>query len=1290
MKLAFPQAWVALICIFQGVIIVAPTNADPIPARNGTDTRVQLRGRQFDIDGGQLSGDRANLFHDFERFNLSRDQIANFLSNPEIRNILTRVSGGEASLINGLLQISGGNSNLYLMNPSGIVFGPSAQLNLPADFTATTANGIAFGSNWFNAIGLNDYANLTGSPTGFAFTMGQPGLIFNAGDLELNPEQQLTLLGGTVTSTGRLSAPNGQITVTAVAGGDRLRIRQAGHVLQLEIENPVATGSPTPWTLPITSLPELLAGGNRDLMTGVSSNASGEIQLTGTTIPIAPGDVTVREINAQTATLTATNNLISVEGQLSTTGDLTLQARDTVRLRDSQLVPLSVQSGGNLLIQGDRSIDILALNHPGTPFQSAGNLTLRSDGAVSADSHFASGGQFSILNLSNQPGNFISLYDPIISSTGDVTFGNYTGVALKIETLGSITGGNITITGPDTMLTGSDPDIPILTSNRALILRAGLSSLVNSPNVPQTIGGTTFTPNATTSNLSSITIGNVTTSASTSSGGPLILNAPGNITVGNIDSRAGSGSGATFSVSYENRTLRTSRSGGTTGGTGDGGSISITSQSGSITVGSLSSFATTSVGNGGNIQVSAAQNITLGTVNATATGQGNGGSVRLRSSSGSITTGDVLTLVPFGSGNGGSVVVNAATTVQTGDISTFAESGDAGSVRVLASSDITTGNISGNTSSTSFPNSSIAETGNAGDGGDIFIRSTSGSVTTDVLITESSGSDSDGIAGDISVSASSNISIDSIFNRGSDGFGSISLSAANVDEGEVNFGFGADSNLLSIIEGSEFNSRIGSSPQQQTPQQLDPSELPEDVASLTPARSAETSEETVRIEASRQREFEDVIARGFEREFATARDIRYTLTAIEQQTNTKSAVVYVFVEEDQIRLRVETEQRVVETSVSESRDSLLKAVEQFYKDTQNPDSDPRSDTARYLYRVLIKPIEDKLEELGEGTIDTFLFSMDSRLRPVPLAALYDEESGKFFVEKYSFSIIPNFTSTDIRYTQTNDFQVLAMGMSEILEDMQTSPLPGVPLELYLIAESRGDELFLDRGFIFSNLQQQRNERPFRIVHLATHTTFVSDNPGRSNIQLWDTSLLLDERLDSRLRNLNWDKPSIDLLVLSACETGIGDSEIDSEEWRLAGLGFAGLSLQAGVKSTLASLWRVNDLGTLVLMREFYRQLETAPTKAEALRRAQSSLVDPNQLSRSLTELQQEIEDLLRSDRPQFLSQFADLSSEEITALRRDLYELNALLVLDESRDRLSTELSHPSYWSAFTMIGSPW
>src|SRR5919199_1615197 len=202
-----------------GVLLTSPALAQSITAAtDGTGTIVTTNGNRFDIQGGMRSPDGANLFHSFNQFGLDSGQIANFLALPQTRNILGRVVGGNSSLINGLIQVTGGNANLYLMNPAGILFGANASLNVPAAFTATTANGIGFDGGWFNAFGSNNYTALVGNPSAFAFTMNQPGAIVNAGNLAVGEGQSVTLMSGTVVSSGQVKAPGGQITLAAVPG----------------------------------------------------------------------------------------------------------------------------------------------------------------------------------------------------------------------------------------------------------------------------------------------------------------------------------------------------------------------------------------------------------------------------------------------------------------------------------------------------------------------------------------------------------------------------------------------------------------------------------------------------------------------------------------------------------------------------------------------------------------------------------------------------------------------------------------------------------------------------------------------------------------------------------------------------------------------------------------------------------------------------------------------------------------------------------------------------------------
>jgi filamentous hemagglutinin family protein len=416
-----------------------------IPAMDGTGTVVQSNSGQFDISGGTQAG--GNLFHSFQNFGLQTGETANFQASPAIQNILSRVVGGDASVINGLLQVRGGNANLFLINPAGIVFGRNASLNLPAAFSATTANAIGFEQGWFNAVGGNDWSQLGGNPTQFAFTTMQPGAIVNAANLELKPNQSLTLLGGTVLSMGSVSA--GNVNLTAVAGNQLVRITSPGYLLGLELPVDVKSRLNSGTTNP-SSLAALMTGGDVVEASQVIVSADGQVQLVGGGGGIEPGDVVAQTAIGENIHLNANRNISLINSELRSTQALNIQAKDTVIVRDSVTKPVSLLAGKDLVLRGDRGIDILALNHPGTPIQSGGNLSLISDGDISGDAHFASGGTFSMRNTTGGLANFKSLYDPVISAEGDVVFGDYTGVSLKVEAKGSITAGNITITGPDT------------------------------------------------------------------------------------------------------------------------------------------------------------------------------------------------------------------------------------------------------------------------------------------------------------------------------------------------------------------------------------------------------------------------------------------------------------------------------------------------------------------------------------------------------------------------------------------------------------------------------------------------------------------------------------------------------------------------------------------------------------------------------------------------------------------------------------------------------------------------
>ncbi len=273
------------IAFFSTVAIAAPTLAQTIVPDGSAGTIVSPDGDRVDIFGGSLSSDGSNLFHSFDEFGVETGRIANFITTPDINNILSRVTGGDASYINGLIQVSGGNSNLFLMNPAGIVFGQNASLNVPADFTATTATGIGFGSGWLGLENETNWSQLVGDPIAFNFSNPLGGVLVNEGVLSVPFGHQLGLLGGTIVNTGTLRSPGGNITIAAVPGENLVRLSAPGNLLNLEF-------------LPTTNntLTHLLTGGHIDSShSNIIIHDDGTISIAGSGIRIDPqtGDAIV-------------------------------------------------------------------------------------------------------------------------------------------------------------------------------------------------------------------------------------------------------------------------------------------------------------------------------------------------------------------------------------------------------------------------------------------------------------------------------------------------------------------------------------------------------------------------------------------------------------------------------------------------------------------------------------------------------------------------------------------------------------------------------------------------------------------------------------------------------------------------------------------------------------------------------------------------------------------------------------------------------------------------------------
>ncbi len=247
-----------------------------------------------------------------------------------------------------------------------------------------------------------------------------------------------------------------------------------------------------------------------------------------------------------------------------------------------------------------------------------------------------------------------------------------------------------------------------------------------------------------------------------------------------------------------------------------------------------------------------------------------------------------------------------------------------------------------------------------------------------------------------------------------------------------------------------------------------------------------------------------------------------------------------------------------------------------------------------IYNWLIRPIE---ASLAKSQVKTLVFVLEGKLRNLPMAALYDGQ--RYLIESYSVAVTPGLQLLGPQAPlQKNNLRALVGALTDARQGFVA--LPGVAVETQGIATHLAVTKLLNQSFTQTQLQTQLQDSGLPIVHLATHGQF-SSNLDKTFILTWDDRLTVDGiRKSLKLRSEKSQQP-IELLVLSACETAEGDDR--------AALGLAGLAVRSGARSTLASLWSVNDASTADLMVKFYQALTRADTsKAEALRQSQLALL----------------------------------------------------------------------------------
>lgn len=319
-----------------------------------------------------------------------------------------------------------------------------------------------------------------------------------------------------------------------------------------------------------------------------------------------------------------------------------------------------------------------------------------------------------------------------------------------------------------------------------------------------------------------------------------------------------------------------------------------------------------------------------------------------------------------------------------------------------------------------------------------------------------------------------------------------------------------------------------------------------------------------------------------------------------QKLQQNAVLLYPLILEDRLELVLVTGYSPpIRRTVNVKRQDVNQLILEFRRSLQDSSADAKPIAVK-LYELLIKPIEN---DLNQAKAETIIYAPDGQLRYIPLAALSDGK--QWLVERYRINNITSASLTDFNTKPSNQPSVLAAAFTQGnftfsvgTRQFSFAGLPFAKREVEnLAAIIPNTTKLLDKDFTPKNTVSRLNE--YSIIHLATHAEFVMGKPEDSFILFGDGSRVTLRDVET------WSLPNVELVVLSACKTGVGGQLGNGEEI----LGFGYQIQLTGAKAAIASLWAVSDGGTQALMDSFYTALEGGNiTKAEALRQAQIALI----------------------------------------------------------------------------------
>jgi filamentous hemagglutinin family protein len=712
-----------LFLLIASLLLTTEASAQITPD-GSTTTTVTTQSDRTVIQNGQVEGN--NLFHSFSDFSLPNGGEAAFENAATIENIISRVTGGRISDINGVISAND-TANLFLINPAGIVFGEGASLQIGGSFLGSTADSVIFPDDQEFSANSDTAPVLTiNAPIGLGFRDNPAEIQVQGSNLTVGAGQSLTLLGGNVSLDGsNLAAQNGQIVIGGLTEAGTLNLNEnlgiditddltqadisfsngvllnvAGNglgaiaingnnieladnsVFNAGIDPSQSAGNTTPGNIAIAATGDINLNGNSIIRNNVATDGTGNV-----------GGI---NLSAANIFLNGDSRISStVQGEGNTSG-VTIDVGDRLALEDSQINARVIESGvgnaGNIQIQASSlRLDDSAIFSQTLGNGNAGSLTLNvTDNISLVNSFFQSqvspGGTGNASNVTLNAGSLTldraqiladsngigNAGNVIIDVTGDVSLDNDTIILSKVSE-GEGDAGNVTVNSDRLFLDGRSFIISN-TGDRDLTLNnTGDAGDVN-------VNSRLVTLN----NFSQIT-----SNALSNAEGQ-----PGNVQI-DTDFLTIAG-GSNVNALTENNF--------------DGGTVTINAENIDLNTGGKVVTGTNGAGNGGSIVLNVAENININGenapsqpepfieqilqalepetglfANATANATGNGGNIQVSNPEAvNVFNGATISVASEGTGNGGSLFLqsNDLTLDNQGVVEAFTNNGTGGNIEL--------------------------------------------------------------------------------------------------------------------------------------------------------------------------------------------------------------------------------------------------------------------------------------------------------------------------------------------------------------------------------------------------------------------------------------------------------------------------------------------------------------------------------------------------------------------------------------------------------------------------------